>query len=160
MRGHACSIAGSRSGCNASVIMTEALLRHPCVVRHQKLDQPVDAALGELARELLLINADQPGAHHVDIVDLPAVIGQAQAVANLEVVIDAADLALDHRILAVGTQLRGTNLKFDGLAPNLRQLKRISVRQKELKLLEQLLLLLRCCSIPGWPDGDPRGPLE
>src|SRR5471030_537422 len=112
------------------------------VLGRQRLDQAVDAALGDFGREGALVGLHQPRAEHVDVIDLPTAGGLLDAVVELDG-LAARHVHLrthfDFGIAGVGAQ----RLEVDGFILDLRQRARVGEDQQRAELVLQRFLLVR-----------------
>src|SRR5471030_1465931 len=112
------------------------------VLGRQRLDQAVDAALGDFGREGALVGLHKPRAEHVDVIDLPTAGGLLDAVVELDG-LAARHVHLrthfDFGIAGVGAQ----RLEVDGFILDLRQRARVGEDQQRAELVLQRFLLVR-----------------
>src|SRR6202012_2924194 len=96
---------------------TKALSRTPSIMLSQKFNKPINSTLSELICKLRLINLNQPGPHHIDVVNLPTGIGLLHPIPNRIIPAIAQHVRLHNSILTASANIRRRELERHILIP-------------------------------------------
>src|SRR6185369_14349228 len=107
--------------------------RQRIVLLGQAVDQGIDAAGTQLARELVAEAVGGPQSEHVEVVDLPAGVGLLEAIVELDRLALAHHVGADRDLVGIGAGAHRAQL--DALIAHLRQRTGIGVDQEGLELL-------------------------